>query len=178
METINITKSKSGRVTVDGKSKSGLGQLDVKSKSGRGPLDRESKSGRVSLVVRSESGRVPLDWMRIIHPEPRERETAQKYFRYYEPAFGETLPSVRIGLDVHGTGSEAHVGEMVYFDIIADLPPTLYGPYRILDIRRIRLPSITYPAVTHIYVDRFDFITPILPTRLVRESIIKPYDSG
>ena len=178
METINITKSQSGRMTVDGKSKSGRGQLDEGSQSGRMMLDGESRSGRGRLDVRSQSGRVPLDWMRIIHPEPKERETAQHYFKYYEPAFGERLSSVRIGLDVHDTRSEAHVGEMVYFNVIADFPPTLYGPYRILDIRRIRLPATKLPTAIHIYVDRFDFITPLQPTRLVGRSIVEPFDTG
>lgn len=158
-------------------SKSGLAPVDGKSKSGRVPLDRESRSGRIPLDERCKSGRVPVDGVRIIHPEPFERETAQRYFKYYKPAYGDRLQSVQIGVATHGTSSEARLGDMVYYDVIAELPPTLYGPYRILDIRRIRLPGTIIFQDTHIYVDRFDFLMPVLPTRLRRESIVEPYDT-
>lgn len=161
-----MTESKSGRIPVA-----------AQSKSGRVPMDGKSRSGRVPLDVRSRSGRVPMDGVRIIHPEPSERETAQRYFRFYEPAFGEKLHSVQIGVEAHGTRSEAKPGDMVYYSVIAELPPTLHGPYRILDIRRIRLPDITLMQDTHVYVDRFDFMMPVLPTRLCRKSIVEPYDT-
>lgn len=167
METVSITESKSGRVPVD-----------AQSKSGRAPMDGESRSGRIPLDMRSKSGRVSMDGVRIIHPEQSERETAQRYFRFYNPAYGDRLPSVKIGVEAHGTASEARPGDMVYYNVIAELPPTFYGPYRILDIRRIRLPDITLMQDTHVYVDRFDFMMPVLPTRLCRESIVEPYDTG
>ena len=166
MDKIKMTESKSGRIPVA-----------AQSKSGRVPVAAQSKSGRVPLDVRSRSGRVPMDGVRIIHPEPSERETAQRYFRFYEPAFGEKLHSVQIGVEAHGTRSEAKPGDMVYYSVIAELPPTLHGPYRILDIRRIRLPDITLMQDTHVYVDRFDFMMPVLPTRLCRKSIVEPYDT-
>jgi hypothetical protein len=183
METVTIRKSesgrmpvaaisKSGRVPVDAQSKSGRVPMDGKNRSGRVQLDGKSKSGRMQLDGKIGSGRVPMDGVRIIHPEPYERETAQQYFRFYSPAFGEKLQSVQIGVDAHGTASKAIPGDMVYYNVIAELPPTLYGPYRILDIRRIRLQD------PHVYLDRFDFMMPVLPTRLCRESIVEPYDTG
>jgi hypothetical protein len=177
METIIIEKSESGRAPLDAQSKSGRVPLDWEKQSGRMPVDAQKQSGRVSLDGRSKSGRVPMDGVRIIHPEPSERETAQRYFRFYNPAFGEKLQSVQIGVKAHGTVSEAKPGDMVYYSVIAELPPTLHGPYRILDIRRIRLPDIILMQDTHIYVDRFDFIMPVLPTRLCRKSIVEPYDT-
>lgn len=178
METVTIRKSESGRMPVAAQSKSGRAPLDAQSKSGRVPLDAQKQSGRGSLDARSKSGRVPMDRVRIIHPEPSERETAQRYFRFYDPAFGERIQSVQIGVKAHGTDSEARPGDMVYYSVTAELPPTLHGPYRILDIRRIRLPDIILMQDTHVYIDRFDFMMPVLPTRLCRESIVAPYDTG
>lgn len=178
METVSITKSKSGRVPLDRTKQSGRVPVDAKSKSGRVPLDGIIRSGRIPLDGIIRSGRVPMDGVRIVHPEPSERDTAQRYFRFYDPAFGERLQSVQIGVEAHGTASVAKPGDMVYFNVIAELPPTLYGPYRILDIRRISLPNTTLMQDTHVYVDRFNFMMPILPTRLFRESIVEPYDTG
>lgn len=178
METDSITESKSGRVPMDGTKQSGRVPMEAKSKSGRVSVDGTIGSGRIPLDTRSKSGRVPVAGVRIVHPEPFERETAQRYFIFYNPAFGETLQSVKIGVEAHGTAAEAKPGDMVYYNVIAELPPALYGPYRILDIRRIRLPNTTLVQDTHVYVDRFDFMMPILPTRLCMESIVEPYDTG
>jgi len=197
MEKTKTLKSESGRVQVDGKKQSGLTTVAAGKQSGRVPVDAEKQSGRVPVDGEKQSGRVPVDGEKqsgqsalerfvaafntginivnkgqITRPDDNERTTAQKYFHFYEPAIGRRLSYTTAGCRYDHSLWEAHIGNMAYYREPMDISLALHGPYRILDIRIIEYPTPGMPSKTEIWIDRFDFLTPLSPARLYKAEMI------
>ena len=169
-------KMQSGRAPVDGEKQSGRVTVDTEMQSGRVPLDEEMKSGLSTMerfLAKMSDGKITVMKELIITPEDNERDTAQKYFRYYEPATGKKLNHATAGNKYNNSSWEAYVGNMAYYQEPLDFTFKLHGPYRILDIRlQEGFLYRTLPAI-EIWIDRFDFLTPLAPGRLYKAETIE-----
>lgn len=165
----------SGRVQLDAEKQSGRLRLDVQSGSGRVRLDEEMQSGRMQLerfLAKLNGGRIIVRAELITRPDDSERTTAQKYFRHYEPAEGKKLTIVTAGNRHDNSQWEAHVGSMAYYQEPMDYTLAFHGPYRILDIRIAERFISENPPKIEIWLDRFDFLTPLSPARLYKAEMI------
>ncbi len=103
----------------------------------------------------------------------KEREVSEVYFRLYTPAYGEKRALCRIGKPETRAHMTVWIGWEVYYTELAEIPETLHGPYKILDIREVKLPGMK--TETLVWLDRFDFLTPVNPMRLYAATYIERF---
>ncbi len=101
---------------------------------------------------------------KIKYSSRQEREVSEVYFRHYSPAYGEKRALCRVGKPETRAHMTVWIGWEVYYTELAEIPETLRGPYKILDIREAKLPGMK--PETLVWIDRFDFLTPVNPMRL------------
>ena len=116
--------------------------------------------------------------MRTERPTTEEKRAGGMYLALY----GWALAGERTGRAVTGARggrweAETRIGDEVYYSEFAEIPPTLHGPYKVMDIRKVELNDEegTVYRRTEVYLDRYDCLTPVPPGSIYRADMVEKY---